>query len=181
MQDALIVVDVQVDFCKGGALAAYDTDSVIGEINSLISDYPSQNKLVIFTRDWHPVKHCSFQAQGGPWPLHCVAGSPGAAFHPRLSLPPCHLVVSKATKPDREAYSGFDSTGLSPLLRGLGINSLAVCGIATEYCVLATFEDALKNRFHAAVHRKAIRPVVPGGKEEIKALDAFRNSGSLVE
>ncbi|HUU29272.1 MAG TPA: isochorismatase family protein [archaeon] len=179
MKDALVVVDLQVDFCAGGALAAHDTESVIDQINGLISEYISANRLVIFTRDWHPGNHSSFRAQGGPWPPHCVAGTPGAAFHPRLKIPPCHLVVSKAVSADKEAYSGFEGTGLAPLLKGLGIRSVALCGIATEYCVLSTFKDALRLGFIALVHRRAIRPVAPGSPEEKEALEKFRSAGAL--
>lgn len=175
MQDVLVVVDVQNDFCEGGALAAHDTESLIEEINSLISKYSKDSKLVIFTRDWHPADHCSFKEQGGQWPAHCVAGTSGAEFHPALKSPPCHLVVSKATSQDKDAYSAFQGTGLAELLHNLGIQSLAICGIATEYCVRATFEDAVKNGFDAVVKRRAIRPVVPDSEEEREAFEVFQS------
>ena len=173
MQDALLVVDVQVDFCEGGALTAYDTESLIDTVNGLTENYTGENRLVIFSRDWHPENHCSFKPQGGVWPVHCVTGTPGAAFHPRLYLPACHLVVSKATRPEVEAYSAFDGTGLKELLDSLGVRSLALCGIATEYCVLASYEDAVKAGFAVTVNRSAVRPVKPGSQEEEEALRAF--------
>ena len=175
MQAALLVVDMQVDFCEGGALAAHDTESLIETVNALIDDYVKQGKLVIFSCDWHPADHCSFREQGGQWPVHCVAGTPGAEFHPGLKLPACYLMVSKATASDKEAYSAFDGTGLAGLLNNLGIQSLALCGIATEYCVRATFEDAVRNKFRAAVQMPAIRPVSPGSPEEKKAFELFRS------
>jgi nicotinamidase/pyrazinamidase len=175
MQDVLVVVDVQNDFCEGGALAAHDTESLIEEINSLVSKYSRENKLVIFTRDWHPADHCSFSDQGGQWPAHCVAGTRGAEFHPDLILPPCHLMVSKATSSDKDAYSAFQDTGLARLLENLDVQSLAICGIATEYCVRGTFEDAVEQGFDVSVKRRAIRPVAPDSDEEQEAFEVFQS------
>ena len=175
MQDVLVVVDVQNDFCEGGALAAHDTESLIEEINALVSKYAKENKLVIFTRDWHPADHCSFKGQGGQWPAHCVVGTRGAEFHPGLKLPPCYLVVSKATSQDKDAYSAFQDTGLARLLENLDVQSLAICGIATEYCVRATFEDAVELGFDASVKRRAIRPVAPDSDEEQEAFEVFQS------
>ena len=175
MQDALVVVDVQNDFCEGGALAAHDTESLIEDINSLISKYTKENKLVIFTRDWHPADHCSFKEHGGQWPAHCVAGTRGAELHPGLKMPPCCLVVSKATSPDKDAYSAFQDTGLAELLENLDVQSVAICGIATEYCVRATFEDAVELEFDTTVKRRAIRPVAPDSDEESEAFEIFQS------
>ena len=176
MRDALIVVDMQRDFCTGGALAAHDTDSLIAPVNALIADYDRADRLVIFSRDWHPADHCSFTQQGGPWPVHCVAGTEGAEFHSGLLIPRCHLVVSKASGADQDSYSAFDGPGLAALLKNLGIGSLALCGIATEYCVLATWQAAVDNGFEAVVHTEAIRPVAPGSEEEKQALEKIQNS-----
>jgi len=106
MQDALLVVDVQVDFCEGGALAAHDTETLIDTINGLIKDYAEDDRLVIFSRDWHPADHCSFKENGGQWPAHCVAGTRGAEFHPRLLLPNCQggsLFRLRQHRPGRSA------------------------------------------------------------------------------
>ena len=130
MQDALLVVDMQVDFCEGGALVAHDTESMIDAVNALVADYAAQARLVIFTRDWHPTDHCSFRDQGGPWPPHCVKETRGAQLHPGLEIPPCQLLVSKATGQDKEAYSAFDGTGL----RGLGCPRLTGRRIAPHRC-----------------------------------------------
>ena len=177
MQDALLVVDLQVDFCQGGALAAYDTESVIEEVNKLIDKYSVEDRLVIFTRDRHPENHCSFRDFGGQWPAHCVKDTRGAQLHPALVIPNCHLLVSKATEPDKEAYSGFDGTGLDRLLKNLRISSLEVCGIATEYCVLSSVEDAVRLGYKVEVNKKAIRPVIPGSPEENNALKKFQELG----
>ncbi len=177
MQDALLVVDMQADFCEGGALAAHDTESMIGAVNDLIDKYNSVGRLVILSRDWHPESHCSFKDFGGQWPAHCIRGTPGAGFHPGLATPACHLLVSKATAPDKEAYSGFDGTGLDTLLKNLSVRSLEVCGIATEYCVRSSVEDAVRLGFKAAVNKQAVRPVAPGSPEEKKALEKFRELG----
>lgn len=175
MQDALLVVDMQVDFCQGGALEAYDTESIIDAVNSLVAAYNEQKRLVIFTRDWHPENHCSFSDHGGQWPAHCVRNTKGAEFHPGLLIPHCHLLVSKATGHDKEAYSAFDNTGLDRLLNNLGISSLEVCGIATEYCVRSSVEDAVKLGFKVQVNTSAIRPVAPGGDEEKETLKKFKS------
>jgi nicotinamidase/pyrazinamidase len=180
MQDALLIVDMQADFCEGGALAAYDTESMIEAVNSLVATYSEQSRLVIFTRDWHPENHCSFSDFGGQWPAHCVRQTRGADFHPGLLIPHSHLLVSKAANPEREAYSGFDSTGLDRLLKNLGISSLEVCGIATEYCVRSSVEDAVKLGYEVKVNSVAIRPVAPGSVEEKEAMKKFKALGVKV-
>lgn len=177
MQDALVVVDVQEDFCTGGALAAHDTDSLIVVINDLIAGYSAAGRLVIFTRDWHPADHCSFRDQGGQWPPHCIQETPGARFHPGLIIPGCHLLVSKATEAAAEAYSGFQGTGLDVLLNNLKVSSLEVCGIATEYCVRSTAGDAARLGFEVEVPVQAIRPVAPGSPEEKQALESLEKLG----
>jgi nicotinamidase/pyrazinamidase len=171
MNDALIVVDVQKDFCAGGKLACHDTGRVIGPINELIREFDRANRLVIFTRDWHPLDHCSFQSQGGPWPAHCVAGTAGAEFHDGLFIPQCHMIVSKATTAAMDSYSAFDGPALASLLQNLGILSLDICGIATEYCVLSTWQAAVDEQFKVEVHPRAIRPVAPGTEAEQAALE----------
>lgn len=157
--DALVVVDVQRDFLPGGALAVPDGDQVVPAINRYLKRFEREGRLVVLTRDWHPADHVSFRAQGGPWPPHCVAGTPGAGFAPGLDLPAMAQVVSKATRPDAEAYSGFEGTELAARLRQQGVKRLFVGGLATDYCVRATVLDALREGFEVWLLADAVRAV----------------------
>ncbi|GMR00563.1 MAG: nicotinamidase [Zetaproteobacteria bacterium] len=157
--DALIIVDVQNDFLPGGALAVAEGDQVVSPLNRCIALFTS-NKLPIFaTRDWHPANHCSFKSQGGPWPPHCVAGTKGAAFANGLNLPDETTIVSKADTQDKDAYSGFQGTGLHDHLRSLGIKRLVIGGLATDYCVLNTVMDALNLKYKVLLLADAVRAV----------------------
>lgn len=180
MQVALIVVDMQVDFCEGGALAASHTDRIIQPVNDLIKDYAEKGKPVIFSRDWHPENHCSFKDNGGQWPVHCVSGTHGAEFHPDIQIPALAILVSKAINPDSEAYSAFEGTGLDKMLKRLGVSTLTICGIATEYCVKSTVSDALRHGFRLEVAANAISAVAPGSHEERLALESFNSPGSAL-
>lgn len=143
---ALVVVDIQNDFCPSGALAVNDGDKIIPVLNRYIAIFKTVGAPVLFTRDWHPPDHSSFKEQGGPWPVHCVQGSFGARFHPSLEVPPEAEVVSKADKKD-EAYSFFKGTNLGEKLHERGIRRLLVGGLATDYCVKETVLDGLKQGF----------------------------------
>jgi len=145
-QTALVVVDIQNDFCPGGALPVKDGDKVIPVLNKYIDRFRKAGAPILFTRDWHPPDHSSFKAQGGPWPPHCVQNSEGARFHPDLYIPPEGEVVSKADKKD-EAYSFFKGTNLAQKLKERGIKRLFVGGLATDYCVKETVSDGLKYGF----------------------------------
>lgn len=158
---ALIVVDVQNDFCPGGALAVPEGDQVVPVVNALARAFARRGRPVVATQDWHPADHVSFRERGGPWPPHCVQGTPGADLHPELRREPITHVVRKAYRPDQEAYSGFQGTGLAELLRGLGVEEVYVCGVATDYCVNATALDAARAGFRTAVVEDATRPVFP--------------------
>ena len=140
--DALLVVDVQRDFLPGGSLAVPSGDAVIPALNRYLALWRTRRLPVFATRDWHPAHHASFREQGGPWPPHCVAGTPGAAFDPALDLPPDAVVISKGDAADRDAYSGFQGTTLHERLRAAGVRRVFVGGLATDYCVLATVRDA---------------------------------------
>jgi len=142
----LVVVDVQNDFCPGGALPVPDGDKVVPILNEYVDKFRKAGARVIFTRDWHPPDHSSFKSQGGIWPPHCVQNSKGAEFHRALILPPEAEVVSKADKKD-EAYSFFQGTDLARELHGRGITKLLVGGLATDYCVKETVLDGLKHGF----------------------------------
>ena len=173
-QDGLIVVDLQVDFCPGGALAVAEGDEVVAPVNGLL-EIPGWMKVA--TRDWHPADHASFEAQGGIWPVHCVAETRGAAFHPRMEAGKVEMVVSKATTRDAEAYSGFDGTTLADDLREAGIERLFVCGLATDYCVKATALDARREGFEVVVVEDAIRAVNVNPGDGKKAIEEMRAAG----
>jgi len=169
-KDALLVVDVQNDFLPGGRLAVPRGDEVIEPLNACIESFRRSGLPVFATRDWHPEDHCSFKEQGGPWPAHCIAETWGAAFAESLRLPPGVQIVSKATRSDRDAYSGFSGTDLHDRLRQSGVETVFVGGLATEYCVLNTVRDALALRFRVYVLEDAIRAVDrnPGDGEKAK-------------
>jgi nicotinamidase/pyrazinamidase len=158
---ALIVVDLQNDFCPGGALAVPEGDRIVPLVNALAQAFARRGRPVVATQDWHPVDHVSFRERGGPWPPHCVQGTPGAELHPELRREPVTHIVRKAYGADEEAYSGFHGTGLAELLRGLGVEEVYVCGLATDYCVNATALDAARAGFRTAVVEDATRPVYP--------------------
>ncbi len=159
---ALIVVDLQNDFCPGGALAVPEGDRIVPLVNSLAQAFARAGRPVVATQDWHPPDHVSFRERGGPWPPHCVQGTSGADLHPELRREPITHIVRKAYRSDQEAYSGFQGTGLAELLRGLGVEEVYVCGLATDYCVHATALDASRAGFRTAVVEDATRPVYPG-------------------
>jgi nicotinamidase/pyrazinamidase len=175
---ALIVVDVQNDFCPGGALAVKEGDKVIPPLNALVDAFTASNLPVCFTRDWHPPDHCSFKENGGPWPSHCVRNTTGAEFHPDLRVPDNALVVSKATEPDEEAYSGFQGTDLSSTLKSMGVTELFVGGLATDYCVKNTVGDALREGFLVNVLTDCVRGVNLKRTDSAKALRWMKVRGA---
>lgn len=176
--DALVVVDMQQDFLPGGALGVAGGDTIIPLINRWVERFEAAGLPVIYSRDWHPPDHCSFVPEGGIWPVHCVADSPGAAFSPSLTLPRAPLIVSKATHKDEEAYSAFQGTGLADLLRGRGVNRCFLAGLATDYCVRATVEDALAAGFEAVVLTDGIRAVELEEGDGERALAAMQAAGA---
>lgn len=156
--DALLVVDLQNDFLPGGTLPVPGADEVVALVNDCVQHFARHGRPVYATRDWHPAGHCSFQPEGA-WPVHCVAGSSGAAFARDLVLAPGTIVVSKAQEEDRDAYSGFAGTSLERHLRAAGIRRLFVAGLATDYCVLHTVEDALALGLAVVLLLDAVRAV----------------------
>jgi nicotinamidase/pyrazinamidase len=155
---ALVLVDIQNDFCPGGALAVRDGDEIVPIVNQLIPHFP----VVVATLDWHPADHCSFRVQGGPWPPHCVQGSRGAELHPDLDTSRITFNVRKAFTRDKDEYSefaGVDEKGrsLRELLRN--VKQLYFVGLATDYCVRATALDALKLGYEVFVVTDAVRAV----------------------
>jgi len=142
----LVVVDVQNDFCPGGAVPVPEGDTVVPVLNEYVKKFKKAGAAVVFTRDWHPHDHSSFKSQGGPWPPHCVQNSKGAEFHKSLILPPGAEIISKADKRD-EAYSFFQGTGLAREFHQRGLTKMFVGGLATDYCVKETVLDGLKHGF----------------------------------
>lgn len=174
--DALVVVDVQNDFLPGGALGVRDGDAVVPPLNAAIAVFTGKGLPVFCTRDWHPPDHCSFAAQGGPWPPHCVQDTPGAEFSPYLQIPPGVVIISKGTHREQEEYStmvGLGPTGesLDTLLRKRGVTRVFLGGLATEYCVLNSVRDAAALGYEVYVFFDAIRAVdvTPGDGERAVA------------
>ena len=171
-------MDVQNDFCPGGALPVPDGDSIVPGLNRVISAFAGAGLPIFFTRDWHPADHCSFRAQGGPWPPHCVRGTAGADIHRGLRRPAGSVLVSKGDRPDREAYSGFQGTDLAARLRKLGVKEVFVGGLAIEYCVKTTVEDALKEGFAANVILDCVKGLEVHEGDSAKALDEMKGAGA---
>ena len=172
--DALLIVDPQVDFCPGGTLAVPDGDAIFPAVNRAARSLP----VVVASRDWHPADHVSFQAQGGPWPVHCQAGTPGAEFHPSLDQTLVQKVFSKGMDPRKEAYSAFDGTGLTDWLKEHGTGRLFVAGLATDYCVRASVLDALKDGFEVTVLEDAIGAVDVQPGDGNRALAEMEEAGA---
>lgn len=159
--DAVIVVDYQNDFLPGGALGVEGGDKIVVAINRMLQ----ASKLAVATRDWHPENHCSFgnppEFKDGSWPTHCVADTPGSAINEKLDGRYVNKVINKGVEPGKEAYSGFDGTGLRSYLIENGIKRVFVCGLATDYYVKATALDALQAGFETVVVTDAIAAVTP--------------------
>lgn len=177
--DALLVVDVQNDFCPGGALPIPQGDRVVPVLNAWVAEAEKSGIPTYASRDWHPRGHPSFEAEGGAWPVHCLQDSPGAAFHPALNVPDSAVVVTKGTRFDRDQYSAFDGTGLDVRLRRDGVHRLLIGGLAQDVCVRATALDAKRLGFEVVLIPGASLPVtVEGGAG---ALREMREQGVLVE
>jgi nicotinamidase/pyrazinamidase len=178
MAEALVIVDFQNDFTPGGALAVPHGDEVAERLNALAGS--GDFDLVVATRDWHPADHGSFEARGGIWPEHCVAGTPGAELHPALDAARVDVIVDKGRDPATEGYSGFDGTDLGALLRERGIDRVTVAGLATDYCVRATALDALREGFAVTLDTAASRGIDAEAGDVDRALDEVRAAGGEV-
>lgn len=154
--DALILVDVQRDFCRGGALPVPEGDQVVPVLNQWL-EVPGLLKIA--TRDWHPIEHCSFTRNGGTWPDHCVQHTEGAELHPDLNRQAVDMILDKGADAGKEEYSDFEGPGLLEVLRSRGIRRLWIGGLATEYCVKATVLDGRKLAFEVFVISDAIRGI----------------------
>ena len=179
--DALLVVDIQNDFCPGGALGVSAGDEVIPMLNRWIGEARAKGVPVFATRDWHPADHISFRQRGGLWPPHCVQGTHGAEFHPDLRLPPDAQIVSKATTPDVESYSAFGDTDLAKRLRGAGVKRVWIGGLAQDYCVRYSSLDAIKQGFEVHVIVDATRAVNLSPEDGRRALQEIKRAGGILE
>jgi nicotinamidase/pyrazinamidase len=192
--EALIVIDVQNDFCPGGALAVAGGDEIVPGINALMREF----QTVVLTQDWHPANHLSF-ADNHPgaapfsltdmpygkqvlWPAHCVQGSPGAAFHPGLATDPAQMVIRKGFRPEIDSYSAFfendrtTPTGLDGYLKSRGVTTLTLVGLATDFCVAYSALDAAQLGFQATVRRDLCRAIDLNGSLA-SALDQMQHAG----
>ena len=179
-KEALLIIDVQNDFCPGGSLAVADGDKVVPALNRYIEKFRQRKLPILATRDWHPAKTRHFKAFGGLWPPHCIQGSSGAEFRCDLQLPVGAVVVSAGMSPDEEGYSGFDGRDdrgveLADLLRRLGVERIFIGGLATDYCVKHTVLDGVKHGFQVVLLEDAARGV------NLKPGDAERAVAEMIE
>jgi nicotinamidase/pyrazinamidase len=177
--DAVLAIDVQNDFCPGGALPIPGADGVVPELNRWIAAADKRRLPVVLSRDWHPEEHPSFLARGGTWPRHCVQDTPGARFHPELKLPAAPIMVSKGARFDEDQHSAFDDTGLALELRRRQVTRLFVGGLALDVCVLATVLDARRAGFEVHVLLDASRATSAEGAA--LALRQMRSAGAHFE
>src|SRR5919107_4154657 len=178
-KQALIVVDVQNDFCPGGTLAVSHGDEVVEPLNKLIDEFLERGAPVYKSRDWHPAATKHFATYGGTWPVHCVQNTRGAEFHPELSDDPRVRVVSKGLG-DEDNYSAFDGTRLAEELRREGVGEVWVGGLATDYCVKNTVLDALRAGFKVRALSEAMRAVNLKPGDDTRALEEMRAAGAEV-
>jgi nicotinamidase/pyrazinamidase len=185
-RSALLIVDVQNDFCAGGALAVPHSARVIVSLNRRIEEAIAAGMAVFASRDWHPAETTHFTPFGGPWPVHCVAGTSGAQFHRDLHLPPDAMVVSKGQRPESPGYSAFDGhtadgTSLGEELRKRGVTHLYVGGLATDYCVKHSVLDALAAGLHVTVLGDAIAGVDVHPGDAQRAIEEMRGQGAVFD
>jgi nicotinamidase/pyrazinamidase len=177
MKPALLVIDVQIDFCPGGALAVKDGDEILPVINQLIPQF----EIVVYSRDWHPQNHISFgvppQFTDKSWPVHCVANTRGADFHPDLLFTLNSLIIEKGSTENEEAYSAFQGTPLAQSLHKLAVNAVFVTGLATDYCVKATALDALQEGFQVYLIQDACKGVDNPPGTAAKAIVEMQQAG----
>ena len=164
MSKALLIVDVQNDFCPGGALAVAEGDKIVPVLNEYISLFNQKKYPIFASRDWHPRETKHFDTFGGIWPVHCVQNSTGAAFHPQLNLPSTAIVLSKGMSPVEDSYSAFQAVDLEgnafvTILEKLKIEELFVGGLATDYCVMASVIAACQTGLCVRLLTDAIKGV----------------------
>lgn len=176
--DALIIVDVQNDFCPGGSLGVEGGEEVAATLSSLATHFKLKGARIFATQDWHPENHSSFKEQGGPWPPHCVQGSHGAEFHENLQLPVGTSIVRKGSDQAVDAYSGFLDSNLEEQLRRSDVKRLFVGGLTTDYCVLNTVLDARSLGFETCLIEDAVAAVNVEPDDGEKAVQKMKDSGA---
>ena len=183
LKRALLVVDIQNDFCPGGTLGIHGGHEIIPILNEYIKFFEKENLPIFVTRDWHPKVTKHFKQFGGVWPEHCVEGSPGAQFHPDLKFPKTTFVMSKGMDPEKDSYSAFHASDLSGmtlanLLKSLGIAEIYISGLATDYCVKYSALDALKDGLIVFILADAIAGVNLQPEDSNIALEEMVNCGA---
>jgi nicotinamidase/pyrazinamidase len=176
---ALLIIDFQNDFVPGGALPVPEGDKIGARVNELVDS--GEFDLIVATRDWHPLDHHSFKEQGGPWPPHCVQGTPGAELYPGFDHSKVDNTVEVGGLPEDEGYSGFEHSELEDLLRRRGIEELVVVGLATDYCVRATALDALKLGFRVTVDPDGVHGIDVQPGDSRRALEEISAAGGAVQ
>ncbi len=184
-KDALILVDVQNDFCPGGALAVQNGDEIIPVLNRYIEKFLNTGFPIFATRDWHPAKTSHFKAYGGIWPVHCVQGTHGAEFHSGLKITKEMIIVSTGMASDEDGYSGFQGrdnagTTLATLLHDRGVDRIFVGGLATDYCVKHTVLDGIRQGFQAVLIADAVRGVNLNPEDSERAVEEMSAAGAVV-
>ena len=182
---ALVIVDVQNDFCPGGSLAVAGGDEVVPVLNEYARAFAAAGRPVVATRDWHPERTTHFKEFGGTWPVHCLIDSSGGQFHPDLELPAEAIVVSKGMGEHDDSYSGFDGVhrdgrSLAQVLFETGTRRVYVGGLATDYCVKQTVLDGRKRGLEVIVLRDAVRGVDLQPGDSDRALDEMQAAGAVV-
>lgn len=180
---ALVVVDVQNDFCQSGSLPVAEGDRVVPVMNRYIELFREAGLPIYFTRDWHPPTTIHFAGFGGLWPPHCVQATRGAEFHPELNVPNDAIIITKGDDPNEDSYSGFDGKDeqgkrLADSLKEKGVRRLFVGGLATDYCVRQTALDGLKAGFDVTVLEDGVRGVDVKPGDSVRALDEMKRSGA---
>jgi len=183
-KDALIIVDVQNDFCPGGNLPVAEGDKIVPVLNRYIDKFTHAGLPIFATRDWHPQRTSHFNTDGGPWPPHCIQGGTGAQFHPALKLPPDTVIVSAGMSSDEDGYSGFlgrdDSEAkLADLLRQRGVERIFVGGLATDYCVKHTVLDGLREGFKVVLLTDSVRGVNLKAGDSERAIEEMVRAGAV--
>jgi len=185
LKKALLIVDVQNDFCPAGKLAVPQGDKIVPVLNKYIKIFSQKKLPMFFSRDWHPQKTSHFKKFGGIWPVHCVQNTKGAEFHPKLKIPKEAIIISKGMDPQKDSYSAFDGEdrygqSLHNILMILGIKELYIGGLATDYCVKATVLEALKRGFKVKLLLDAIKGVDIKPKDSLKAIEEMKQKGAVL-